>query len=122
MYARFPSGPRPDNCVYVRALTQWSPTREHKCNARATRTLKHDLAQAVKIANFSEIGRLKDLMKKTDYDIARYVGLAASGTHARVGIGQQQLQESADFYVGVRVVCVRACVLRACVRACVWRI
>ena len=27
--------------------------------------------QAVKIANFSEIGRLKDLMKRTDMDIAR---------------------------------------------------
>ena len=34
-------------------------------------THKYHFEQAVKIANFSEIGRLKDLMKKTDADIAR---------------------------------------------------
>ena len=34
-------------------------------------THKYHFEQAVKIANFSEIGRLKDLMKRTDLDIAR---------------------------------------------------
>ncbi len=31
----------------------------------------YHLEQAVKVANFSEIGRLKELMKRTDMDIAR---------------------------------------------------
>mmetsp|Transcript_32992 Transcript_32992/g.78679 ORF Transcript_32992/g.78679 Transcript_32992/m.78679 type:complete len:823 (+) Transcript_32992:113-2581(+) len=34
-------------------------------------TLKYQFEQAVKIANFSEIGRVKDLMKKVDSDLAR---------------------------------------------------
>jgi len=34
-------------------------------------TLKYQFEQAVKIANFSEIGRVKDLMKRVDADLAR---------------------------------------------------
>jgi hypothetical protein len=33
-------------------------------------SLKYQFEQAVKIANFSEIGRVKDLMKRVDQDIA----------------------------------------------------
>lgn len=45
-------------------------------------THKYHFEQAVKIANFSEIGRLKDLMKKTDADIARVT--AEISDHASV--------------------------------------
>ena len=45
-------------------------------------THKYHFEQAVKIANFSEIGRLKDLMKRTDADITRVA--SEIGDHAAV--------------------------------------